>query len=638
MSELRKLPSAYVPVIKMRYRGIEVDLTMARIVCYDRISNEEEFLVNSSVTHDMMPECLRSFNGYRATLELLKLVPNIENFKLTLRVIKLWAKKNGLYGNMIGFLGGASWAILVAKVCQMTEGNIVSISSLILQFFGTFANWEWPKPVYIKRVDMQPFSAWNPAVNPKDREHVMPIITSTVPQMNSAVNMSKANCQLIKSKFAEAVNTLQGIINGSRSWSDLFQPSNFFEEYDNYVMVSCSCLGESSLWFGTVETKLRGLTNAVSGVENVLSARIWPQPFVREGSTMRQMWFIGLKMIVGHPAEKIQDPMHHFTNLCMGAASELNSVFSRSFMVSWQHLTRAQLGSHLSKQQISMGRVEKPSYAAVTMGGAENTLARPMTMTPYPGPILSPGPSAHTQADFMPLSHPPPYNRVFSTGPLNGFNGVVPPHHNYIVYSTGPLMPGPGQINPPDQYHNGGVAGGAQKLTVVTRPPSHMLTFPPNRSLRSPQPGGYPNRTQPLEKLLRGGGGPIKSPQTPAGVQMLNSGPSQPQRNSRSPGPGSAYVSTQALATAAHGSTFPHPIPNLTSYPPPPISPMAQFNSPPPAVAKIIAPPQTSNQRQEPTLHSRQEDNPPVHLRVPIKKNKVKLVIVNLSHLSYFRT
>jgi len=103
---------------------------------------------------------------------------------------------------------------------------------------------------------------------------------------------------------------------------------------------------------------------------------------------------------------------------------------------------------------------------------------------------------------------------------------------------------------------------------------------------------------------------------------MLNSGPSQPQRNSRSPGPGSAYVSTQALATAAHGSTFPHPIPNLTSYPPPPISPMAQFNSPPPAVAKIIAPPQTSNQRQEPTLHSRQEDNPPVHLRVPIKKNK----------------
>ena len=101
----------------MKYRGIEVDLTMARIVCYDRIPNEENFLLSPTITHDMDEKCLLSLNGYRATRELLQLVPNIENFKLTLRVIKLWAKKNGLYGNMIGFLGGASWSILVAKVC-----------------------------------------------------------------------------------------------------------------------------------------------------------------------------------------------------------------------------------------------------------------------------------------------------------------------------------------------------------------------------------------------------------------------------------------------------------------------------------------------------------------------------------------
>ena len=207
---------------------------------------------------------------------------------------------------------------------------------------------------------------------------------------------------------------------------------------------------------------------------------------------------------------------------------------------------------------------------------------------------------------------PPPYNRVFSAGHLNGFNGVVPPHHtNYIVYSTlgsqhGPMMPGP--VLNTDQYHNGGVSGAGQKLTVVTRPPSHMLTFPPNRSHTSPQPGGYPSRPQSLGNLLqsRGGPGPLKSPQTPAGGQMLTSGSSQQQRSS--PGPSPGYINTNQAIVPTSGTTFPDSIPNLTSFPPPPISPMAQFNSPPPPVPKIPAPSQSSNQR---------------HLRVPINRSKV---------------
>ena len=112
---------------------------------------------------------VRSLNGYRATCEILQLVPNVDKFRLTLRVVKLWAKKNGLYGNMLGFLGGASWAILVAKVCQMAvpDNSSVTCTNLIYQFFYTFANWDWPKPVFIKKVENQPYSAWNPHMNPR---------------------------------------------------------------------------------------------------------------------------------------------------------------------------------------------------------------------------------------------------------------------------------------------------------------------------------------------------------------------------------------------------------------------------------------------------------------------------------------
>jgi len=105
-------------------------------------------------------------------------------------------------------------------------------------------------------------------------------------------------------------------------------------------------------------------------------------------------------------------------------------------------------------------------------------------------------------------------------------------------------------------------------------------------------------------------GANVKSPQTPGG-QL------QPQR---SPGPGAGYV------VARHGTTFPHPIPQLTSYPPPPISPMSQFNSPPPPVPKLLPPPASSNppaglQRSDSnSAQLRPED--PNNLRVPLKRSK----------------
>jgi len=517
ITELRKLPAAFVPVIKMRYRGIDVDLTMSRLMASDKVPEEEELLLNSS-TRDMDQTCLRSLNGYKATCEIEELVPCMDKFRLTLRFIKLWAKKNGLYGNMLGFLGGASWAILVAKVCQLAgvEGMKGSSAILIHRFFYTFANWNWPEPVYIKAVANQPYNAWNPLIHPQDREHAMPIITSSLPQMNSAVNVSKPNCQLITKKCAEAFATCQGVLEGVGVWPDLFQ-ANFFEEFDSFILISGICRGDSELWFGSIESKLRELSVRIAWLENVSTVRVWPQPFKREGHGLQQMWFFGLRMVVGEPPESIQEPLHIFSDLCMDMASKLYSPHSSTFHVHWEQLPRAQLPRFLTKTQLGTEVPQKLSYAAVAQGCHMTSpvmVSSMQSMTCYTSsvPLASP-----THVD--PCHVPPPYTRVF---PSHHLPGVDMSWSNYIVYSTG-----------------------AQPQHPVLPQHSHSLAHP------SLQPVGYP---------VVYSRGPMSPPVTAEITSMPRPSPSYPP-------PSSAHQ------PAPHTSYPPPPFSPISQFrsPPPPI-------------------------------------------------------------------
>ena len=130
--DLRAIEEAFVPVIKLTFDGIELDMLFARLALATIPDNLD--LKDDKILHNLDHRCARSLNGCRVTDEILDLVPDRETFKSTLRAIKLWAKKNGLYSNALGFFGGVTWAMLVARICQLYPN--AAASTLVHKFFS----------------------------------------------------------------------------------------------------------------------------------------------------------------------------------------------------------------------------------------------------------------------------------------------------------------------------------------------------------------------------------------------------------------------------------------------------------------------------------------------------------------------
>jgi hypothetical protein len=114
-----------------------------------------EYMIDDTDLVGMDAAGVRSFNGARVTQVLLEMVDvNLEHYRITLRAVKEWAIIHGIYSNVLGFLGGVNFAILVAWVCMQHPKE--HPTTLLRIFFRTFAMWHWPIPVLLRRVQTQP--------------------------------------------------------------------------------------------------------------------------------------------------------------------------------------------------------------------------------------------------------------------------------------------------------------------------------------------------------------------------------------------------------------------------------------------------------------------------------------------------
>jgi poly(A) polymerase len=197
------VPEAFTPVVKFNFCGQAIDMIFATWPS-DTVPLEPD-LLDDQCLRFQDEKGVRSLNGARVAEMILNLVPDQATYTTSLRAIKLWARRRGVYSNVLGFLGGINFAIMVAFICQLFPNACAA--SIIQSFFKVYAHWVWPNPIMIaapvdySSSEFSGLTSWNYVKNAKDRMDIMPIITPAFPQMNSAYNVGMAQFRSIQEEI-----------------------------------------------------------------------------------------------------------------------------------------------------------------------------------------------------------------------------------------------------------------------------------------------------------------------------------------------------------------------------------------------------------------------------------------------------
>jgi len=330
--EINCIKNAAVPILKMVFDGIHIDMSFAQLDM-ERI-DESLNLNDNNLLMNLDEKSCKSLNGRRVADMILNSVPNKDAFRSTLRCIKLWAKNRGIHSNVMGYLGGVTWAILVAKICQMFPNFLPN--KLLEKFFHYYESWDWEKiPVKIEDIIEEKhkpkhLEQWTEIQMEKS---LMNIITPAFPCMNSSHAVIQASLNILKNFLREGNGIIKEIKAKKREWRELFEKIDFFSMYTNFIEIDIvgNILEEFRLWLGFIESKIRKLSNnfewqkidETRNYVDILDFHLFPQCFFKQDKefAFSRAFFYGLRLkreyaseFLGFKFEYFSVPITRFLN------------------------------------------------------------------------------------------------------------------------------------------------------------------------------------------------------------------------------------------------------------------------------------------------------------------------------------
>ncbi|KAI6186794.1 Poly(A) polymerase and Nucleotidyltransferase domain containing protein [Aphelenchoides besseyi] len=365
VTDLHPVDSAFVPLIKLKYCDIEIDILFARLALKEVPETQE--LADDNLLRNLDEKSIRSLNGCRVADEILRLIPNRQNFIVTLRAVKIWAKRHGIYSNSLGFFGGITWAILVARTCQLYP--LATPAILLSKFFLLFAFW-FAKQLLLhdnessNRTDIPSLRdmVWDPRNRVGDRYHLMPVITPAYPEQNSTFNVTNSTKSVITTELADAFQITLDIIAGKETWSALFEEVNFFSRYRHFLTLLCITETEKDhlVFSSLVESKIRILIGSLERNEAVNMCHINSKQFKPRPEAMNTapnaictLWFLGLDL--KKETKKNIDltiEIQSFTDTVLSACC-MSGVYKESMLVRLNYLPRKELTKWLTEGEIA---------------------------------------------------------------------------------------------------------------------------------------------------------------------------------------------------------------------------------------------------------------------------------------------
>ncbi|CAF3416154.1 unnamed protein product, partial [Rotaria sp. Silwood2] len=221
-----------------------------------------------------------SIHGVHEIERLLIYVRSPPIFQYLLTFIRTWAQHVGLYGQVYGYLGGYSWAILCAYVCHKFLSPIKSLSSienfsineffsLVQQFFLTFAQFNWSSQAF----RLYPKSYKQMTLSEKSSVHnrgSMRIISPSSPYNNTGRSTINSTRDLIIQGFQRVLQLLDTINtityeDKSNALKQILELNNDFpnEKIKSLVQLTLSSENNYEIdeWIGWMKSRLAHFIN-----------------------------------------------------------------------------------------------------------------------------------------------------------------------------------------------------------------------------------------------------------------------------------------------------------------------------------------------------------------------------------------